>query len=170
MANNFFDDVYDNKLLFDKKALYRTKDKNVRDIIREKAKEEIVFTDKDFELLLKKARENPTVPFTKDEAAIISKKLEENKREARKILNQVKELKDYHYDKASKAEDKYALDISKNTNLKRSANRIFGGNKKTITYEDYAALVEMKKQIQLNESVDLLSGEDSEDGLLQKIK
>jgi hypothetical protein len=170
MSSDFFDDVYDNKLLFDKKALYRNKDRSVKEAIREVAKKELVFTDKDFELLLKKARENPTVPFTKDEANIISKKLDENKKEARKILEQVKQLKDFHYEKASKAEDKYTLDISKNTNLKRSANRVFGGNKKKITYEDYAVLIEMKKQIQLNEAIELLNGEDSEDGLLQKIK
>jgi hypothetical protein len=170
MSSDFFDDVYDNKLLFDKKALYRNKDRSVNEAIRQVAKEELVFTDKDFELLLKKARENPTVPFTKDEANTISKKLDENKKEARKILEQVKELKDFHYEKASKAEDKYTLDISKNTNLKRSANRVFGGNKKKITYEDYAVLIEMKKQIQLNEAIELLNGEDSEDGLLQKIK
>lgn len=170
MSSDFFDDVYDNKLLFDKKALYRNKDRSVNEAIREVAKEELVFTDKDFELLLKKARENPTVPFTKNEANIISKKLDENKKEARKILEQVKQLKDFHYEKASKAEDKYTLDISKNTNLKRSANRVFGGNKKKITYEDYAVLIEMKKQIQLNEAIELLNGEDSEDGLLQKIK
>lgn len=170
MTNNFFDDVYDNKLLFDKEALYRNKDKTVNDIIREKAKEKLVFTDSDLENLLAKARRDPTKPFTKDEANLISKKLNETKEEAKKILNQVKELKDFHYEKASKAQDKYTLDISKNSNLKRSANRIFGGNKKTITYEDYATLIEMKKQIQLTEALDLLNGEDSEDGLLQKIK
>lgn len=170
MSKEFFDDVYDNKLLFDKEALYRNKDKTVNNIIREKAKEQLVYTDADLENLLTKARSNPTKPFTKDEADLISKRLNETKDEAKKILNQVKELKDFHYEKAAKAEDKYTLDISKNSNLKRSANRIFGGNKKTITYEDYATLMEMKKQIQLNEALDLLMGEDSPDGLLQKIK
>jgi hypothetical protein len=170
MSKSFFDDVYENKLLFDKEALYRNKDKTVNNIIREKAKEQLVYTDGDLENLLAKARNNPTKPFTKDEADLISKRLNETKDEAKKILNQVKELKDFHNEKASKAEDKYTLDISKNSNLKRSANRIFGGNKKTITYEDYATLMEMKKQIQLNEALDLLMGEDSPDGLLQKIK
>ena len=161
MAKDFFDNVYDNKLLFDKKALYKNKDKKVTEIIKEKAKEKLSFSDEDFELLLKKARETPDQLFTEDEAKIINQKLEENKTEAKKLLKRIKSLKYFHYEKASKAEDAFQLDISKNSNLKRSANRIFGGNKKVITAEDYAVLLEMKKQIQLNEGLDLIVGEDT---------
>ena len=160
MAKDFFDDVYDNKLLFDKKVLYKNKDKKVNDLITEKAKEKLIFSDNDFEALLNKARKNPDKLFTENEAKLINQKLEENKTEAKKLLKRIKDLKDYHYEKASKAEDKFNLDISKSSNLKRSANRVFGGNKKVITYEDYATLVELKKQIQLNEGLDLIIGED----------
>lgn len=170
MSKSFFDDVYDNKLLFDKEALYKTKEKTFKDLVTEEAKSKLTYNDSDLEELLIKARKDPTKPFTKDEADLVTKKLEENKKEAKKLLNQIKEMKDFHFEKASKAEDKFELDISKNTSLKRSANRIFGGNKKKITPEDYATLIEMKKQIQLSEAIDLLNGEDSEDGLLQKIK
>ena len=75
MAKDFFDNVYDNKLLFDKKALYKNKDKKVTEIIKEKAKEKLSFSDEDFELLLKKARETPDQLFTEDEAKIINQKL-----------------------------------------------------------------------------------------------
>ena len=165
MSKEFFDDVYDNKLIFDKKALYKNKDNTLKDLIQKEAKESLEYTDEDLELLLKKARENPTLLFTKDEAELVANKLSETKKEAKKVLNQIRDLKDFHFEKASKAEDKFNLDISKNTNLKRSANRVFGGNKKEISYEDYVTLIEMKKQIEMNEGFDLLLGEDS-NGLL----
>lgn len=161
MAKDFFDDVFDNKLLFDKKALYKNKDVKVQNIIREEAKKQMVASDEDLERLLANVRNNPERLFTQDEANMISAKLEENKKEAKKLLKRIKNIKDFHYEKASKAEDKFELDISKNSQLKRSANRVFGGNKKKITYEDYATLLEMKKELQMNESLELLAGEET---------
>ena len=161
MAKDFFDDVFDNKLLFDKKAWYKNKDVKVQNIIREEAKKQMVASDEDLERLLANVRNNPERLFTQDEANMISAKLEENKKEAKKLLKRIKNIKDFHYEKASKAEDKFELDISKNSQLKRSANRVFGGNKKKITYEDYATLLEMKKELQMNESLELLAGEET---------
>jgi hypothetical protein len=161
MAKDFFDDVFDNKLLFDKKALYKNKDVKVQNIIREEAKKQMVASDEDLERLLANVRNNPERLFTQDEANMISAKLEDNKKEAKKLLKRIKNIKDFHYEKASKAEDKFELDISKNSQLKRSANRVFGGNKKKITYEDYATLLEMKKELQMNESLELLAGEET---------
>ena len=117
------------------------------------------------ELLLDKARKNPTALFTKDEAELVLNKLEETKIEAKKTLNEIKEMKEFHYDKASKAQDKFELDISDNSLLKRSANRVFGGNKKQITYEDYATLIEMKKELEAPEALELLTGVEP-DGIL----
>ena len=117
-----------------------------------------------FERLLAEARENPTKPFTKEEAFIISKKLEENKKEAKVLLKNIKDKKDSLYKRVVNSPDKFNLDISKNSNLKRSANRVFGGNKQEVTYEDYATLLEMRKQLQLNESLDILAREDLDHG------
>ena len=110
-TKNFFDDIYDNKLIFDKKALYKTKEKSFNKIIEKEIKEQIEFRDSDLELLLDKARKNPTALFTKDEAELVLNKLEETKIEAKKTLNEIKEMKEFHYDKASKAQDKFELDI-----------------------------------------------------------
>lgn len=164
-TKNFFDDIYDNKLIFDKKALYKTKEKSFNKTIEKEIKEQIEFRDSDLELLLDKARKNPTALFTKDEAEMVLNKLEETKKEAKKTLNEIKEMKEFHYDKASKAQDKFELDISDNSLLKRSANRVFGGNKKQITYEDYATLIEMKKELEAPEALELLTGVEP-DGIL----
>lgn len=169
MANNIFDDIYDNKLLFEKKKIFVEESKALSDQIREAVKQETIkeFSDEDLERLLAKARANPTKLFTSEEAEIINTKLAQAKKDAKALLKQIAKTKENFYDKVSKSSDKYELDISKSSILKRSSNRIFGGNKKKITYEDYVTLLEMKKQIQINESIDLVIGEDT-DGNIQK--
>ena len=55
------------------------KEKTFKDLVTEEAKSKLTYNDSDLEELLIKARKDPTKPFTKDEADLVTKKLEENK-------------------------------------------------------------------------------------------
>ena len=166
MSSKFIDDVYTNEYIPKEKSIYSKEnlqfEEELKKEVEKKQLEDI--PDELFERLLAEARENPTKPFTKEEAFIISKKLEENKKEAKVLLKNIKDKKDSLYKRVVNSPDKFNLDISKNSNLKRSANRVFGGNKQEVTYEDYATLLEMRKQLQLNESLDILAREDLDHG------
>lgn len=157
--SKIFDDLYLNKLNRENRKLFKTFSSTTeeKEKIRKSIEENIEYTDLELALLLKKARENPNVAFTKSEVNAVKKKLESLKEETVTLINQLKNKKDEINDLATKSPHKYNHDISNNTALKRHANAVFGGNKNTITYEDYIMLLEMRKEIQYKEANDLIS-------------
>lgn len=161
--NSFVDYVYDNKFRAENSKINYTKSINVKEIFKKELEKDLLenFTDGDFEDLLEYSRNNPQKVFTKEEAEIINAKLQETKREAKKVLNEIRDKKEHLYKKVKESGEGFVLDISKNNSLKRSSNRIFGGNKNQIEFDDYITLLEMRKQIQFNEALDLIVGEDN---------
>lgn len=156
--SKIFDDLYLNKLNRENKKLFKNiSSKEEIEIVKKKLEEDIEYTDLELALLLKKARENPSIAFTKQEVIAVKKKLESLKKEAVNLINQLAAKKQEINDLATKSPHKYNHDISKNSSLRRSANAVFGGNKTTITYEDYIMLLEMRKEIQYSEANDLIS-------------
>jgi glutaredoxin-related protein len=157
--SKFFDDLYLNKLNRENRNLFKSisSSKEEMQSVKDSIEENIEYTDLELALLLKKARENPSIAFTKAEVNAVKKKLESLKKEAVDIINQLKNKKDEIDNLATKSPHKYTHDISKNTALKRHANAVFGGNKTSITYEDYIMLLEMRKEIQYKEANDLIS-------------
>ena len=160
--NSFVDYVYDNKFRAENSKINYNKSINIKEIFKEELEKDVLenFTDKDFENLLEYARRNPQKTFTKEEAQVINARLQETKKEAKKVLNEIRDKKEYLYKKVKDSGGSFSLDISKNSNLKRSSNRVFGGNKNYIEFDDYVTLLEMRKQIQFNEALDLIVGED----------
>lgn len=157
-SKSFIDYVYNNEYQAIKRNINLKQTDDLAFLIKEKAKEQRVenYTDEDFEKLLEYARQNPEKPFTEVDAKIVSDKLEETKREAKVLLKEIRDKKDHLYNKVKQSSDAFSLSIKNNSLLKRSSNRVFGGNKNHITFDDYITLLEMRKQIQFNESVDLL--------------
>lgn len=95
--------------------------------------------------------------YSKNEVKIIDEKIKRNRKEAKVLKQKLQELKS---DIVNEVKDKaFALDISNSNALTKASNNIFGGNKKKITYEDYLALLEMKRQIIISESSEILSEE-----------
>jgi len=93
--------------------------------------------------------------YSKNEVKVIDEKIKRNRKEAKVLKQKLQELKS---DIVNEVKDKaFVLDISKSNALTKASNNIFGGNKKKITYEDYLVLLEMKKQIIISESSEILS-------------
>lgn len=152
--STIFDDIYEGKFNKQFKDLKRSVKKAQ---IASKERTEPVTND-EITNLLSKARNNPQRAFSKEEAELINKKLEDNLKEANHLLKEIKVIKDGLYEDIQRSNNTHTLDISKSSPLKRSATNVFGGNKKEITYEDYLTLLELRKQIETDEIKDLISG------------
>ena len=152
---NFFDDVFDNKFLFEKEDLLKTFTEEVK--VKETLTQGDV-TDSSLEDLMADIRKNPERPFTKKESLIIKARLEAAKEKCKKLIEVVKDRKE-NLDTFIRASDKsFTLDISRNSRLRKSATNTFGGIKNELTYDDYMVLVEMKRVIELSETLDVIEG------------
>lgn len=100
-----------------------------------------------------KSSEEVKIPNT-FEKEVLKEKVLRNREKAKRIRETLSdletEIKDRVKDKA------FALDISKSTSYKKASNDIFGGNKNRITFEDYLTLLELREQIIINESSDIM--------------
>ncbi len=88
------------------------------------------------------------------EKKVLKEKVLRNRVKAEKIREQIYNIKNRIKEKAK--DNSYIHDISKSSALKKAANDVFGGNKTKITYEDYVYLLELKDEIIINESIDIL--------------
>lgn len=152
---NFFDDVFDNKFLFEKEDLLKTFTEEVK--VKEALTQGDV-TDSSLEDLMADIRKNPERPFTKKESLIIKTRLEAAKEKCKKLIEVVKDRKENLDTLIRTSEKSFTLDISRNSRLKKSATNTFGGIKNELTYDDYMVLVEMKRVIELSETLDVIEG------------
>ena len=65
------------------------------------------------------------------------------------------------FENISQQTDKFALDISKNEALKKASIEVFNTSKNKISYEDYVTLLELKKQMEIDEQTNLLLEEEN---------
>ncbi len=154
--SNVFDDIYNKKLNLDFRNLKsETNYKNIKseDLtnVKELEDEELNIL---FSALYNSLKVDDIPKYSKDQINIIDEKILRNRVKAQSMREEISRLKDGLIE--SVKEEAYVLDISKSNVLKKAANNIFGGNKKTITYEDYVQLIEMKKQIMALEADSLL--------------
>ena len=157
---NFFDDVFDNKIFFEN--LYLLKTFNEKTNQKEKVSKGDM-SNETLEDIMQRMRENPERHFTKKESQIIKEKYKEVRLKCKSILGVIKDRKE-NLDKVIKeSNNSFTLDISKSSRLKNCATNTFGGIKNEITYEDYITLVEMKRIIELSETLDIVE-EISENG------
>lgn len=103
--SKFFDDLYLNKLNRENRKLFNNISSAKEDIqkIKDSIEENIEYNDLELALLLKKARENPSIAFTKAEVDAVKKKLESLKNEAVTLINQLKNKKDEIDDLATRS-------------------------------------------------------------------
>ena len=154
MANSFFDDVFDNKIIFEKEKLFKQTQEVLKD---EDYLDETRLTNDEIENLLSETRSIENKVFTKREAYKIEKSLLESKKDLGNLLDLIRSEKDFYSSVIKKSPKNYDIDISKNTKMKRFRSLVFGGNSNKITYEDYLTLLEMKRIIDLKEKEDMLN-------------
>lgn len=152
--NSFLDDIFENKILFDKEDLVRAFNEKIP--VDDPVLKNIDMTDSTLEDLMEDFRQNPERPFTKKEAKIIAAKLDRAKKDCKDLLGVVKERKELLNNLINKSNKSFTLNISRSTQLRQAATNTFGGRKQEITYDDYMTLIELKKVIEMQETLDLL--------------
>lgn len=153
---NIFDDIYQKKLNISFKDLNRTRDaKQSRKSIIENYSN---YTNADLENILSESRANPGKRFNEKEAFIIQEQAKKNLKEAYQLIDKIKEKKKDLYQEVSSSEYKYVLDMKGKEALLDASTNVFGGRKKSLSYEDYITLLEMRKQIQFDETRSLMEG------------
>ena len=158
--SGFFDDVFDNKILFEKEELLKSFNDKVNE--EEKLSEEDM-SDPTLEMMMKSFRENSERAFTEKESKVLKEKLKQLKQKSRVLIETIKDRKDQLDRSIRESNNSFTLDISKSTRLKKCATNTFGGIKNEITYNDYMTLVELKRVIELSETLDIVEG-IAEDG------
>ena len=150
---SFFDDVFDNKIFFEKEELLKAFNDKLEE--KEVLLEEDV-TDSSLENLMQEMRENPERPFTKKEASMIKARLDAAKEKCKVLIQTVKERKE-NIDRIVRESDRsFTLDISKINSLRQRATNVFGGIKTEITYDNYMTLLEAKRMLELSETLDVI--------------
>lgn len=152
---NFFDDVFDNKIFFEKEDLL----KSFNDKINEEKKiSQEDMSDGNLEDIMRRQRENPERHFTEKESKIIKAKLKEVKAKSKSLIAVIKDRKETLDKSIRDSNNSFTLDISRSSKLKNSATNTFGGIKNEISYDDYMTLLELKRVIELSESLDVIEG------------
>jgi len=161
MSNSVFKDIYNKNLKLNFKNLsgtleidYDSKTEN------KKTKEELKnLSDERIESLFSEVYNNSNIEnankLTEFEKQVVDEQIIRARKKADKITEELQKSK---AEILSRVKGKtFTLDISRSQRLRASANNIFGGDKTEITYEDYLKLLEMQKQIIVNESSDILN-------------
>jgi hypothetical protein len=150
-------DIYNNRPNFKPSEIYKSFRKDLVEAIEQSELNSIdSMSDEQLEELVAQVRNDPQRNFTKLEAKEINKRLDSTLNEAKSTLEEIKLLKDNLDRKIKKDSNAYSLDISKNSELQKYSNNVFGGNKKSITYDDYITLLELKKQLEIDEAFSLV--------------
>lgn len=148
MTIDAFNKVFENKIIFDKKDLF--KEAKIEAVSKEEPIENIddsPLSSEELEDLVNLYNQDLKRKFTETEIKILQNTLQAQKQEADAILNDIKNTKNYLLNKINKLGDAKILDISKRSNLKTIAIEIFNEEKNEITHEDYFVLLELRKEI-----------------------
>ena len=164
MKNNIFDDIYNKKLDLDFRNLKVATSNNVSDKYKEQKNKQALKEASDQEVenlfsnIYNKKSSEEGYDLNEFERSVIDEQLIRARKQADELVKEIYKTKDKIVDRCK--DNAFVLDISRSTALKKAANNVFGGNKTKITYEDYLALGEMKREIIVNETNDILNGED----------
>jgi hypothetical protein len=153
--SSFFDDVFDNKILFEKEELLKSFNEKLNE---EEKISEGDMSDPTLETMMKSFREYPERAFNEKESKILKEKLKQLKQKSKVLIETIKDRKEELDRSIRESSNSFTLDISRNTRLKKCATNTFGGIKNEITYNDYMTLVELKRVIELSETLDIVEG------------
>lgn len=155
MNSSFFDDVFDNKIVFEKNELY--KKVYIKDSTEKKLYESSKPLEKtEIEDLLEEAKTNPFKKFSNEQVASINKSLDVKRQEIVDTVKLIRSERKFYSDIVRKSNKSFDLDISKNSEMKKLMTLTFGKETNTLTYEDYLTLLEMKRMLDIKEKEDLL--------------
>lgn len=150
-------DIYKNRPDFKPSQVYKSFRKDLLESIEEAKLDNLQeVSDAELESLVSRIRENPSRRFTELEAKQVNEKLKATVAKTKAALERIILIKDNLHSRIKSDSNAYSLDISKNSMLRSYSNNVFGGNKNSITYDDYITLLELKKQLEIDEAFSLI--------------
>jgi hypothetical protein len=155
---DLFDKIYKNELDINYGSLLR---QGARKIMSASQEEIGNVTEAEIEQILIDSRNDVSKPFSELEVRKANKFLEDLKKEVPIVKEQLYRFKSLLHDNISQQTDKFALDISKSEALKKASVEVFNASKTKISYEDYITLLELKKQMEIDEQTNLLLEEEN---------
>lgn len=160
-----FDDIYKNNLEVDYGELFRNfADDQLKNLQQNKTnpiEEKLSYSEEEIERLLATSRLQEDKVFSEEERKLADAFINDLKVRLPALRKEIFDFKsELHLDILDQ-NDKFSLDISKNEHLKNIAYEIFESNKNKITYEDYIVLLEMKKEIEINEQAEFILEEEN---------
>lgn len=157
MAGNPFDAVFENKLIFDKKDLFKkAKIEKVDSSKTEDKVNETVLSEEELKVLVNLYNNDLKDSFTKEEIQVLNNTLEAQKEEAKEVMGDIQNLKKDILDQIRHKGDAFTLNISKRSHLKKLTIEVFNEEKEEITAEDYFTLLELRKELIKQEAEALL--------------
>lgn len=160
MLKDFFNQIYKNELDINYGSLLKKEAQNILSN-RNNSLDVINVTEEEIEAILVNSRNDVDRPFSELEVKKANKFIEDLKKEVPVIKDQLYRFKSLLHDNISQQTDKFALDISKNEALKKASIEVFNTSKNKISYEDYVTLLELKKQMEIDEQTNLLLEEEN---------
>lgn len=117
--------------------------------------ENIFTSPKKIEDIIEKSKTDATLLSNKTYIEVFKKVIAENQKQISLLEESIVEEKNKIYKKVSK-QDPVSVDISDSNALKTHYVEVFGKRSKSISFEDYVALLELKKLLEVDEQKGIL--------------
>mgnify|MGYP001420074433 CR=1 FL=1 len=114
----------------------------------------IVEDEEELERIVSIVRNNPSERSNKRYRTIFNKLVERNSEEIVSLKKEVQKEKETIYKKL-RSEKVYSASIKDSNSLKTNYIEVFGMKKDSISFEDYVALLELKKLLEIDEQIAL---------------
>jgi hypothetical protein len=150
---NIFDNIRKGKFTPEFQQINLGSEEVLKEIIYTTKVKEINVSDETVEDTLRKLRQNPDIkPTVEDKANVLAftKNLTEN---IEKTKRKIKDTKDKFTREIKKASDKHTFTFANKPDLVKYATNVFQERKDSLTADDFLVLIEMKKQIEMDQLI-----------------
>ncbi len=150
---NIFDNIRKGKFTPEFQQINLGSEDVLKEIIYTTKVKEINVSDETVETTLRKLRQNPDMkPTVEDKANVLAftKNLTEN---IEKTKRKIKDTKDKFTREIKKANDKHTFTFANKPDLVKYATNVFQERKDSLTADDFLVLIEMKKQIEMDQLI-----------------
>ena len=131
--------------------------------VEESFDEELLYSmsqnDTVLENIVDEVRSNPEKASNSKYRKIFNHVIKDNMREFSNIKNLIEKEKDSIYQRV-KEKGQPSVDISNKKQMQNYYKDIFGKPSKTISFDDYVALLEMKRLLEIDEQIDVADVEE----------
>lgn len=150
-----------NEELFLKEALNKQKSSKAEDVSTLSDEQLYAMSQDDqvLESIIEEIRFDSSKASDSNYRKIFNYVIEDNIKEFSALKDLIKKQKDIIYNRVNK-KDSFQADINNNSKMKTYYKNVFGRNSKTISFEDYVVLLEMKRVIEIDEQVELADVEE----------